>query len=349
MLRNPELSWTALAAFSRSMARMLEAGVDVRKALKTSSQQSADSRTRGTAENLVQRIASGDTLADAVRKQDRLFPPLFRDLVDVGEKTGAVPEVFQALARYYESRIRQVREFRSAIAWPVIQLIAAIGIIGLLVFILGLLPAGPDGKPFDVIGIGLYGTTGAITWFTFWTALAAAGVVLWKLARNHPSWQFALHPVLLGIPILGPCMRSFAIARFSWCFALTQQAGMSIRPSIECSLRATGNGAFIMAQPLIWQELAGGETLYEALSTSKLFPAEYLQVVATAEETGTVPEQLDRLSHLFEEEAQRSMKRLTSAISMMIWGSVALFVIFFIFRIAMLYVGMLNEAVRQTL
>jgi len=349
MLRNPQLSWTALAAFSRSMARMMESGVEVRKSLQTAAKQSADSRMSATIQNVTQSVAGGRTLAEAFRKEGELFPPLFRDLVDVGEQTGSVPEVFSALSKYYESRIKQVREFRAAIAWPVIQLVAAIGIIGLLVFILGLLPVGESGEPFDVIGLGLYGASGAITWFTFWLVLAVVGFIVWKIASNNTAWQMALHPVLLGLPVLGPCMRSFAISRFSWCFALTQQAGMTIKPSLECSLKATANGAFMMAQPLIWQELAEGETFADALTASKLFPGEYLQFVATAEETGTVPEQLDRMSHLFEEDAQRSMRRLTSIFSGVVWAGVAMIVIFFIFRIAMIYVGMLNDAVRQTM
>lgn len=328
---------------------MMEAGVEVRKSLTTSSRQSSDRRMSATVERVLQSVAGGKTLAESFKKEGELFPPLFRDLVDVGEKTGSVPEVFAALSKYYESRIRQVQTFRSAIAWPVIQLVAAIGIIGLLLFILGLLPAGPDGQPFDVTGLGLYGARGAMIWFGAWFAAAVGGIVLFKMATNNPAWQMALHPVLLGIPVIGPCMRSFAISRFSWCFALTQQAGMSIKPSLDCSLRATANGAFMVAQPLIWQELADGETLTDALAASKLFPNEYIQFVATAEETGTVPEQLDRMSHLFEEDAQRSMNRLTSIFSGVVWAGVAMVVIFFIFRIAMIYVNMLNDAVKQAL
>lgn len=348
MLRNPQISWQALESLCRSMGRMLEAGVDIRKSIRTSGKQSSDNRLPRELEQISQRIASGRTLAEAFQMSEPFFPPLFIDLVNVGEHTGNLPEVFHSLAKYYDSRIRQVREFRAGIAWPAIQLIAAICIIGLLIFILGLLPAQQDGKPFDVTGIGLYGSTGALTWFGGWGAVFFGSMVVMKLLRNNTSWQVMLHPVILGIPVIGHCMRSFAISRFSWCFALTQQAGMSIKPSLECSLKATGNGAFIMAQPLIWEELSAGESITDALTASKLFTTEFLQFVATAEETGTVPEQLDRMSHLFEEDAHRAMKRMTSIMSGTVWFIVAGIVIFFIFRIAMIYVGMLNDAVKMT-
>ncbi|MFN5284987.1 MAG: type II secretion system F family protein, partial [Planctomyces sp.] len=59
----------------------------------------------------------------------------------------------------------------------------------------------------------------------------------------------------------------------------------------------------------------------------------------------TVPEQLDRLSRLFHDEARRSMTRLTKALSGLVWFLTAGLIVYFIFRIAMIYVGILNDAV----
>ena len=116
--------------------------------------------------------------------------------MNVGEQTGSDPEVFNDLAKYYASRIQQVKDFRAAIAWPVIQLVAAICIIGLLVFILGILPACDGGQPFDVLGLGLYGATGAGVWFMGWIGAAVAGFVFWKMASNRTTWQVALQDVV---------------------------------------------------------------------------------------------------------------------------------------------------------
>jgi type IV pilus assembly protein PilC len=350
MLRNPQISWNALAIFSRSMAQMLEAGVDVRKSLVTSAAKSSDSRLGTTVGDVSRRIARGATLADALSAHSDRFPTLFRDLVDVGEKTGAVPEVFSALSRYYESRLKQIRDFRSAIAWPVIQLFMAVMIIGLLIYILGILPKKGDAPAIDILGLGLVGPAGATFWFLSCFGLTAAGYILWKLTVRSPSMQMAFHPFLMRIPVIGRCMSDFAISRFSWCFALTQQAGMSIQPSLECSLKATANGAFVTAAPRIWQELNDGETFADALSAAQLFPTDYLQFVETAEQTGTVPEQLDRMSKIFEENAQRSLQRLASIGSGLVWLFVAGIIIYFIFRIVMLvYINPLNDAVRDAM
>lgn len=344
MIRSRQISNHALGAFSRSMARMMEAGVEIRKSLQTSSRQSSDSRLASSVDRIQKSIASGSSLADSLNEEGELYPALFRDLVNVGELTGTAPEVFASLAKYYDARVEQVRQFRSQISWPVIQLVIALGIIGLLIFITGLLPKMSEGKPLDIVGLGLHGSSGAVIWFLMWLAGSACGFVVWKLIANSPVAQTALHPLLLRIPVIGKCMQSFAISRFSWCFALTQQAGMSIRPSLECSLKATANSAYIAAEPIIWSELKEGETLTDALAASHLFPREYLQVVGTAEETGTVPEQLDRLSHLFDDEARRAMSRLTAFWSGAIWLAVVILIIFFIFRIFFLIAAPYQEA-----
>ncbi len=346
MMRNPDLPWKTLAGFARTMSRMLEAGVDIRKALKSSSTRAGDSRLTAALDRIRRSVSDGNSLAESLAETDPLFPPLFRDLVHVGELTGNMPEVFQSLARYYETRIKQLQSLRSAITWPVIQLVAAVCIIGLLIFILGLLPpAGPDGKPFDVTGLGLSGTSGALTWIGTWAALAIGGWVFWKYTRNNLVSREAVDPLLLQVPVIGACLRDFAVSRFAWCFALTQKSGMSIQPSLECSLKAAENGAFTKAGAWIWRDLSEGETLTDALAGSRLFSTEFIQFVATAEETGTVPEQLDRLSHLFEEQAQRSMARLTSVFTGLVWFMTAGLIVFFILRLAMLYVGILNDAV----
>lgn len=344
MLTNPEITWRALAAFSQSVGRMLESGVEIRKALRTASRKSSDSRLTAAIDQVNRDIQHGHTLADAIREQPDRFPPLFRDLVDVGEQTGATAEVFTALGRYYESRVRQVRDFRAAISWPVIQLVAAILIIGLLILVLGILPSRGPGGPIDVLGFGLLGPQGAAIWYGTCFGVAVAGFLAWKMSSRSLAGQTYLHPLLMNIPGIGGCMRAFAISRFSWCFALTQQAGMSIRPSLACSLRATANGAFMMAEPIIWDALQRGETFADALSESQLFPAEYLQFVYTAEESGTVPEQLARMSHHFEEQATRALARLTKIFSTAVWVFVAGIIIFFIFRIFMFYVASLNSA-----
>jgi len=349
MLRNPIISSKALFPFCHAMARMLEAGIDIRKALETAVKSSRDARLKQSVNEISRLIKSGYDLTSAFKKYSQHYPRLFVDLVNVGEETGSLPEIMAALGDYYEARVQTIREFRSAIAWPILQFFAAIMVIGLLIYLLGLIGGSAGSTPIDFLGLGLHGTSGALTWFGLTFGSMAGLWLAWTIVSRNLTGRIFMDPFLLGIPAVGSCLRKFAIARFAWCFSLTQGAGMSIKPSLTSSLNATANGAFIAANPIIWNEIYDGATLGNALRAPKLFPSEFLHFVDTAEETGTVPEAMNRMSKHFDDEAQRALKFLTVVAARMVWAGVAVMIIFFIFRIAMVYVGMLNDAAAEAL
>ena len=326
------------------MSRMLEAGVDVRKALPTAVKTSSDRRLLRSVQEVQNRISSGHDLTSSFREFPHHYPTLFLDLLHVGEQTGGLPEVLKALGEYYEARVVRMREFRTAVAWPVLQLFAAIMVIGLLIYILGLIQS-QQSQRIDFLGLGLHGTSGAVTWLMGTFGLLLSLWMAWKVISRSLSGRQFLDPVLLQIPAVGSCLRKFAIARFAWCFSLTQGAGMSIRPSLVSSLNATSNGAFIAATPLIWHEIHSGETLGSALRAPQLFPDEFLHFVDTAEESGTVPEAMQRMSSQFDDEAHRALQLLTAISARAVWCIVAMIIIYFIFKVAMIYVNMLNSSV----
>lgn len=345
---SPTIGLKPLSVVCRSLGTMIESGVSVLKACELATDKISDRRAQDALANVSRELRLGSDVESAMRAQGDRFPELMIDMIAVAEQTGALPEVLLSLAEHYENNLRLRKEFLTAITWPVVQLAAAIGIIGLLILVLGWIGES-RGQTVDVLGWGLTGTTGAITWFVGVGLVALGLFVAFRMAARSLKSRKMIDPLLLRVPVLGHCMRSFAIARFSWAFALTQQSGMNLRPSIESSLRATGNGAFLDATRPIWNRLKAGDPLSIALADTRLFPRDYLHIVEVSETSGTVPEALARLSGQFEDQARRSLNTLVATLSWGVWGIVAVFIIFVIFSIALWYVGMLNEATQQAM
>ena len=296
-------------------------------------------------EGVTQQIARGDDVTAAMRAQGAAFPELIIDLVDVAEQTGTLPEILHRLSAHYDNLVRLRKDFLRQIAGPVIQLVAAILIITLLILILGWI-AESNPNAVDTLGFGLMGPAGAAIWLTLTFGTLAAVLIAYLVAAKSFDTKRALDLVLLRIPVVGSCMRSFAIARFSWAFALTQQAGMAIEPSLRASLKATGNGAFQSEAGEVWRRVREGESLADALAATHLFPADYIHLVDVGETSGTVPETLDRLSPEFEDQARRSLATLAAALGWAVWVLVAVFIIFVIFSIVLTYIGMINDLAR---
>jgi type IV pilus assembly protein PilC len=335
-----------LSLFCRSLSTMLHSGVPLVKAFPEAGHRLGDTRFRRTIEDVTRAMKRGTDISTACEEHGRYFPELFIDLVRVAEQTGTLPEVLARLADHYENLLKMRRLFVGAIALPVLQLGAAILIVTFVIWLLGQIATIKGTTPVDILGLGLMGTAGALTFFFGSLAIIAAVVGVYLLLVKGLGQQKALHRFLLRVPVLGDCMQSFAIARFSWSFALTQQAGMSIIPSIDTSLRATSNGAFAGESPRVCSLVKQGEELTTALGETHVFPADYLHMVHVAETGGTVPEMLDRLSPQFEDRAKRGLMGLTVALGWLIWMVVAGIIIFFIFRIAMFYINALQDAAR---
>lgn len=338
-----------LAAACRSLSIALQAGVPILRAFDMAGRKTGDPRLGAAMADITTRLKSGEDVAEALRAQGGRFPELMIDMVNVAEHTGALPEVLRSLADHYENTLRLRKDFIGQITLPVIQLVAAVLIIAGLIWLLGMIASSQGGQPLDVLGWGLTGTGGALAWLTGWALAVGSAVVLYKLATASLAGKAATHKMLMRIPVVGGCLQAFAIARFSWAFHLTQEAGMPIEGSLDASLRATSNGAFLRAKRQVIRDVTAGETLTVALAGTGLFPEEFIHIVDVAETSGTVPEALDRLSPQFEEQARRSLRALAGALGWLIWMGVAGFIIFLIFSLALFYVGMINDAAREAM
>lgn len=343
------LPWSTLSTFCRSLSTMLNSGVNILKAFQVAGAKSHYPRLQRVSVEIVDDLRKGSDVSTALENRGNAFPPLMIDLVRVADQTGALPEVLLGLADHYENLLRLRKTFVGQITFPVIQFAAAILIVAGLIWLLGMIASSNNSAPMDVLGLGLVGTSGALTWLGGWVGTIVGGAILYKIISNGLSGRAFIHSLLLRIPVVGGCLQSFAMARFSWAYALTQNAGMPIRPSLESSLKATGNGAYVAAIPMVVGLVSEGDELSVALKETRLFPRDYLELVRVGETSGTVPETLERLSPQLEDQARRSLAALTATLAWVIWGMVAGIIIFFIFRIAMMYVNLLNSALNDRL
>lgn len=340
----PRASTKQLALLSRSLGVSLHAGVPVVKTIETAARKSSDRRLQAVMADVVDDIKSGSTLTEAFEEHGQYFPDLFVDMLAVAEQTGSLPEVLLALSEHYDNNLRLKKDFLGQLLWPAIQMVAAILIIALLIFILGWISdRGTGGVNVDILGWGLMGPSGAVKWLLGWVVLVGGVWFAYRLSAASLAGRKTIHQLLLGLPVIGTCLRNFAIARFSWAFHLTQSAGMPIDDSLDASLAATANGAFDAAAPAINRDIQQGETLSDALNNSRLFPEEFINIVHVSEMSGTVPEALQRLSPQFEDDARRSLKALATLAAWGVWGCVAAFIVYVIIKIVLWYTSLLNS------
>jgi type IV pilus assembly protein PilC len=346
MLGN-HLSSRELAALCRRLATALEAGLDVRRVVAREASGRGRRALIERFEELRLDVNRGHSLTDALAKTGDFFPTLFRQMVRLGEETGRLPETLKHLAEHYELQVKLRRAFLAAISWPLFQLTFAICIVGLLIWVLGMIGNRNGAEPIDLLGLGLVGSRGAAIYFSLVGAIALVAFLAIRAILRGQLWARPLARLALKLPVIGGSLTTLALARLSWSLYLTLDAGLDLRKAIPLALDASRHPGYRDAAALVVQEIGRGREITEAMTQSGVFPREFLDAVEVGERSGKLPEQMGLLSRQYDEQARRALATLTGVAGFGVWLLVAALVIVMIFRIFnTLYLAPLEDALK---
>jgi type IV pilus assembly protein PilC len=335
------ISTRQLARMCHRLGTSLRAGMDVRQVLNRETQQGHGAYARQMTQ-VADRVAGGDTLAEALRASDGYFSTLLCELVDVGEQTGHLESVFLRLADHYQHLLNLRRLFLSGITFPLLQLAGGIVIIGGLILILGMIPNSTASV------FGLSGPKGLVIYtMIVGSAFVLGAGMVWSLLRGwFGTWPMKL---IMRLPMLGTSLKTMALARLSWTLSLALNAGIEARRSLRLAIDSSQNICFMAGREKADRVIASNGQFHEALRETAAFPDEFLSALETAEITGTESESLERLSHEYQERAKDSTKVLVTVASFAIWAIIAAIFIFMIISlITNLYLKPIYDALEMT-
>jgi type IV pilus assembly protein PilC len=292
-------------------------------------------------------VAKGDTMTEGLARTGDYFPPLLAEMVEVGEHTGHLAEVFRRLADHYEEQLRLRRMFMSSITWPVIQLVLAIVVIGIMILVLGVIGSMHGGKTTDILGLGLIGPSGLVIYCVVIGSVAAGLFVVYQAARRGLAWTEPVQKAVLQLPGLGAPLRTIALAQMAWTMELTMESGMDLLKAMALSLRSTHNAYYTQHTDQVLRTLRGGQEIHEALGDTGAFPFDFLASVEVGERSGRLPESMKSLSNEYHERARHAVQTLTVFAGWGVWAVVVIMIVSMIFRIGMQtvvpYVNTINE------
>lgn len=316
------------------LSQMLEAGIPLPRALNSLSNRGVSMATRPVVARIAREIEAGAGFTQAIERQGRVFPPLMRNLIRAGEESGNLEAVLKRLGNHFGLQ-RQIRNsFLVRLIYPGFQITAAIFILAVLAYFMASMSSeGPSQSP---------------EWAALKVLISGFGTIAGLVAAYYSvtrglTERRLVQEVVLRIPVLGALRRSMALANFSWSMELMLKAGTNIRDALRRSFESTSNGAFVAQAPIVEQAIIAGATVTKALSDTRLFPDDFMEVVNVAEESGNMDESFGRLARLYYERTEMAMKAASIAFSVIIWVCVAGFIIYNIFKLAMNYFHILQQ------
>ena len=245
--RGDALGRTDLTNLTRELSIMLAAGQDIDRSLRFLVETAPNRRVAGLMTRVRDAVRDGAPLATAMADHPRSFPRLYIGLVRAGEAGGTLAPTLERLATLME-RERSLRStITSALIYPAILLVAAIGSITLL--LTEVLPQfvplfQQNGATLPRSTELLIGLGDAVASYGLWVLLAVivAGALV-RQALQRPATRLAADRLLLRLPILGSLAREILAARFTRTLGTLLTNGVPLIAALGIVAEAVGNRA----------------------------------------------------------------------------------------------------------
>ena len=312
-----------IAMFTRQLATMMKAGVPLVQSFDIV----ADGLDNKGLQELVVAIrndvASGTSFAGALRLHPKHFNDLYCNLVDSGEKAGALEQMLDRIANYLEKTEILKKKVKKAMTYPIAVIVVAILVTAIL--LVKVVPQfeslfrgfGADLPVFTQMVVNLS------EWMQKWWFVVLLGIVAFVFSfgqakRRSQKFSDLVDKYILKIPVMGEIIDKSAVAKFGRVLSTTFASGVPLVDALDSVAGATGNAVYRDAIFKIKDEVSSGVQLQDAMRQTDVFPVMAVQLTAIGEESGNLDEMLAKVAEHYESVVDDMVDNLTALMEPMI-------------------------------
>ena len=304
--------------FSKQLAILLKSGIPILQAIELLIEQ-----FEGTMKNMLVRIKDdvkeGTSLADALSKYPKVFENIYLQLVRAGEATGKLETILERLTVYLERREVTTKKVKGAMQQPIIQLVVAIGVVGVLVTkVVPQMAKNFTAKkealpwPTEVLlslsdfmisysVIIIIAVVALIAGFKFWKSTAVGG----------RQWD----QLKLKLPLIKYLSKTNAVVQFSYTLGLLLEGGVNIAEALDIVVSIIDNRVLAEALRKARDNIVKEGKIAEYLQQTKMFPPIAIYLIKTGEQTGELATMLLTVADNYEKDYVELIDKVTGLIS----------------------------------
>jgi type IV pilus assembly protein PilC len=310
--------------FSKQLATLVSAGVPISQSMHILEEQTENKRLKRATKEIGQDIEAGLSLSSAMEKQEKIFGPLFANMIRAGEIGGILDQSLEKMADEIEKEHELVSSVRGAMYYPILIIIAMIGVVAYM--ITNIIPQ--FAAIFTQMGgslpattrflIGLSDALRSFTGILVIVLLIAAIIGLRVLIKRSYRFRYGWHGLLLKTPIFGKLIKKINIARFTRTLGSLLNSGVAVLEALKISGDVLKNEVFKKEIADASEKVENGASLGETLKNSKIFPVIVPQMISIGEQTGSLDKILEKLTTFYQKEVDQTVKNLSSLLEPMI-------------------------------
>ncbi|MCW2277282.1 type II secretion system F family protein [Heliophilum fasciatum] len=307
-----------LVLFCRQFATLLNAGVPLYNALVILQEQGRNEAFRQAMNSVIDDVRKGNTFSASVSKHTKVFPDIFVSMVEAGELGGILDEIMLRLATHFEKENDLQSKAKSAIIYPVIISIVAVGVVA---FLIGyVIPTFSEvltdmDVQLPLITRIVLAIAYAVQdyWYLGFVAVLVAALT-YQQAMKQASMRYLRDLYILKIPFFGELLLKVAVARFTRTLGTLLKSGVPLMQSLEVVKKTVGNLVVSEGIGNAQESITRGMGIYEPLNTNPVFPRMVVQMVGVGEETGMLDQMLEKIADYYDTEVGTIVGRMSSVI-----------------------------------
>ncbi len=306
-----------MSLMTRQLATLIKANIPLVDALTAVADQVENSTLSEAISDCKNMVNEGSPFNKALAKYPHIFNNIYISMAEAGEMSGTLDVILMRLAEFLEAQADLREKVKSAMTYPVIMLVASVGILSFLfVFVIPKMMAVFESFPqlqlpwFSLVVIDISGLL--VNYWYIFIGLGILSTVLfinWKnSSTGRPKWD----AIALKIPVLGAVVRMVAVARFTRTLATLLNGGVPMLAAMQIVRNVVDNAVLAKAIDEARSNISEGESISGPLKKSQEFPPIVIHMVNIGEKTGELENMLIQVSDAYDFQVKSKIDSLTS-------------------------------------
>ena len=339
-----------LSVFCRQFVSILESGVAMKEALVMLEEQTENKTLKKSIAEVLTNIEKGNSLADAMRGESHVFPPMLINMVEAGESSGNLEMAFSRMAEQFEKEAKLKATVRKATVYPIVLIFACIGVIGVMllyvipIFIDMFKEIDMEMPAFTMFVMGLSEWAGTHVYII--VGVAVAIFAAYQAYYRTEGGRKNIDRIKMKMPLFGQLVVKSNCSRFARTASTLLAAGVPMIDCLDIVSRIVNNIHYSMAIQNAREEVMKGIPLSEPLRDAGIFPPMVYHMTGIGEETGNIEQMLNKLADYYDEEVEITTQTMLAAMEPLIIVFMAVvvgsLVVASILPIAAMYEGLDN-------
>lgn len=309
-----------LVTFTRQLSTLVNAGLPLMRAMRVLQRQEKNAALRDAVAQMAESIESGSTFAEALAAHPKIFDRLFVNMVKAGEIGGVLDVVLARLAEFQEKAEKIKGKVKSAMTYPIVVLVMAISILTFLMMFI--VPKFADifadlmgGKGMPMLTQFVMNASSVMVHrLPVVVIVIVALVVIIKLLAKTAKGRYALDKFKLNAPVFGTLISKNSISRFTRTLGTLMSSGVPVLQALNIVKETVGNEVISKAVAMIHDAVKEGENMAPPIASSKVFPPMVVSMVEVGEETGALPDMLNKIADSYDDDVDNAVAAMTSII-----------------------------------